>query len=370
MDIAVIGTSKKENERRVAIHPYHIGLIPMDIRKHLFFEKGYGIPFGVNDDNIRSLTGNALLERGELLRSSKAVLITKPIAEDLEELPDGALVWGWLHCVQQSDIAQIAIDKKLTLIAWENMYYRGKRDKLHIFSRNNEMAGYCGVQHALQLLGIDGNFGPVRKVVVIGFGSVSRGAIAALEGHGLRDLTVYTMRPSYLIGNKLPGIRYKHIAQDDAGTLVTANPNGDKTPFIDVLTTADIIVSGVMQNLHRPLMFVSDSEIAKFTRTCLVVDISCDAGLGFSFARPTKYSDPVFRVGNINYYAVDHTPTLLWESASWEISSSVLPYLPYIAQNSDNKVLHDATDIKDGLIRNKDILSYQNRSPEYPYEPL
>lgn len=112
MDIAVIGTSKKENEKRVAIHPDHISQISINIRKHLFFEKGYGIPFGMEDETICSLTGNCLIEREKLLKDLKAVVITKPVAEDFEEIQKGTLVWGWLHSVQQSIITQIAIDKK------------------------------------------------------------------------------------------------------------------------------------------------------------------------------------------------------------------------------------------------------------------
>ena len=207
MDIAVIGTSKKENEKRRPIHPDHIAWIPPNIRSHLFFEKNYGLPFGMNDEVIRSLTGNPLPDRKKLLNDYKTILIAKPIIEDFEEIRDGALVWGWLHSVQQRYITQIGIDKKLTLIAWENMYYEGKRELIHIFSKNNEMAGccgvqlfsknnemagYCGVQHALQVAGIDGNYGPVRKAAVISFGSVSRGAVYALQSHGLHDITIYT----------------------------------------------------------------------------------------------------------------------------------------------------------------------------------
>ena len=370
MDIAVIGTSKKENEKRVAIHPDHISQIPIKTRKHLFFEKGYGIPFDMEDETICSLTGNRLIERKKLFRDFKTILITKPVPEDFEEIQDGSLVWGWLHSVQQSIIAQIAIDKKLTLMAWENMYYQGERDLLHIFNKNNEMAGYCGVQHALQLAGIDGNFGPTRKVMVISLGSVSRGAIYALEGHGFSDITVYTQRPSFLAANKIPGIQYKQIIKDDRGVLETINLNGEKTPLVNELATADIIVDGVLQNLNNPLIFINDNDIVKFTKACLVIDISCSTGMGFSFAHPTNFSNPIFKIGNIKYYAVDHTPTLLWNSASWEISNGILPYLPYIVEQSDNKVLNDAIDIKDGKILNRDIITYQNRSLVYPYKQL
>ncbi|MGE5455263.1 MAG: hypothetical protein ACM3O9_08720, partial [Methylocystaceae bacterium] len=119
-----------------------------------------------------------------------------------------------------------------------------------------------------------------------------------------------------------------------------------------------------------PVIFINDNEVFKFTKACLVIDISCALGMGFSFAQPTDFADPIIKIGNINYYAVDNAPTLLWDSASWEISNGILPYLPSIVEQSDNKVLHDATDIKDGKIVNRDILSFQNRSLVYPYKYL
>jgi alanine dehydrogenase len=370
MDIAVIGTSKKENEKRVAIHPSHISQIPVKIREHLFFEKGYGNPFDIDDETIRSLTGNRLIEREKLLSGFKAILITKPVVEDFKDIQEGALVWGWLHSVQHGIITQIAIDKKLTLIAWENMYYQGERDLTHIFNKNNELAGYCGVQHALQLTGIDGNYGPPRKAAVISLGSVSRGAIFALKGHGFNDITVYTQRPSYLASNKIPGIKYRQIIKNNIGVIEIINSNGEKVPFVNELATVDIIINGILQNPNDPVIFITDNDIDKFTKTCLVIDISCALGMGFSFARPTDFSDPIFKVGNIRYYAVDHTPSLLWDSASWEISNCILPYLPNIVEETENKVLKDAIDIKDGRILNKDILSFQNRSVVYPYKQL
>jgi len=368
MDIAVIGTSRKENEKRVPIHPDHISQIPIDIRKHLFFEKGYGVPFGMEDETICALTGNSLLERKDLFKQLKAIIITKPVVEDFEEMQDGTLVWGWIHSVQQSLIAQIAIDKKLTLIAWENMNYQNNRELLHIFSKNNEMAGYCGVQHALELLGMDGQYGPRRKVVVISQGSVSRGAIYALKGHSFVDITVYTQRPSFLVADKIPGVQYKHLVKDSTNTIKTVNLFSEKKPFLDDLLAADIIVNGMLQDTNDPVNFIVESDIKKITKPCLIIDISCDEGMGFSFAIPTTFENPILSIGKIKYYAVDHTPTLLWNSATWEISKCILPYLSNIVEEIDHTILKDAIDIKDGIIINKEILSYQNRSLESPYE--
>lgn len=366
MNTAVIGTSKKEHERRVAIHPKHLAKIPEGIRRSLFFEKDYGKPFGVTDEQITKMTGNPPEPRDELLGSFGAVIIPKPVREDFEEMRSGTNVWGWIHCVQQTDITQIAIEKKMTLIAWENMYHTDGRSRVHIFQKNNEMAGYCGVQHALQGRGIDGNFGPQRKAVVLSFGSVSRGAVCALRGHGIQDIAIYTRRPSALVGNRIPGIRYGRILQEN-GSLTAENPDGSTVPLIDVLTGADIVVNGILQDPANPVVFIRDRDILKFRKECLVIDVSCDKGMGFQFAHPTDFTRPFCRLGNILYYSVDHTPTLLWDSASWEISASLLAFLPDFVSQAENTVLKNAVDIENGTIRNREILDFQKRSPVYPY---
>ena len=46
--------------------------------------------------------------------------------------------------------------------------------------------------------------------------------------------------------------------------------------------------------------------------------------MGFEWSRPTSFEDPVFTVGDgLTYYAVDHSPSLLWDSATWEISDAL-----------------------------------------------
>ena len=47
------------------------------------------------------------------------------------------------------------------MIAFESMNHWNDDGSfaLHVFHKNNEMAGYCSVLHALQLIGITGNYG-------------------------------------------------------------------------------------------------------------------------------------------------------------------------------------------------------------------
>jgi len=68
---------------------------------------------------------------------------------------------------------------------------------------------------------------------------------------------------------------------------------------------------------------------------------------------------------------VDHTPSYLWRSASWEISAVVVSYLETIIRGPEaweaNKTVRRAIEIRDGVVQNPKILSFQNRLPNYPH---
>ena len=75
--------------------------------------------------------------------------------------------------------------------------------------------------------------------------------------------------------------------------------------------------------------------------------------------------------GNICYYAVDHSPSLLWNSATWEISEALLPHLGTVLEGPGawdrDQTIRRAIEIHDGLIRNPDILLFQHRAAQYPH---
>ena len=59
--------------------------------------------------------------RDELLADSDVVLLPKPQHSDIAALGPGQVLWGWPHCVQDTELTQMAIDQQLTLIAFEAM---------------------------------------------------------------------------------------------------------------------------------------------------------------------------------------------------------------------------------------------------------
>jgi alanine dehydrogenase len=96
--------------------------------------------------------------------------------------------------------------------------------------------------------------------------------------------------------------------------------------------------------------------------------------MGFEWARPTSFAEPLLAVGDgLHYYAVDHSPSYLWNSATWENSEALLEYLPAVmagpAAWEADETIRRAIEIRDGRIENPRILSFQGRSATYPHPP-
>jgi len=374
LKMGVIGTSKKVDERRVPIHPEHIKRIPENIRKQLIFEKGYGKPFNISDEEISNQTGG-IATRKELLSEIGSVIIAKPVLSDLQELKAGGILWGYPHCAQQMQITQTAIDKKLTLIAFEDMFVWNPNGQMgrHTFYKNNEMAGYSAVIHALQLKGIDGHYGNQRKVIIFSFGAVSRGAIYALKAHGFRDITICIQRPDHEVREEILNVEYVRVRKGKINEprLVLVEHDGSERPFSELISESEIIVNGTYQDTDNPFDFVIEEEKDSLKPGTLIIDVSCDEGMGFYFAKPTTFKNPMISIDKIDYYAVDHTPSYYWESASRSISAALIVHLPSVMNGREswmqNKTIQNAINIDKGVIVKDTILRFQNREKGYPH---
>ncbi len=247
---------------------------------------------------------------------------------------------------------------------------------LHVFHKNNELAGYCSVLHAMQLVGITGEYGRQLRAGVISFGATGRGAVTALNAYGVNDVHILTHRDVTAVASPIHSARMVHFERDaDNPARCHALLESGRLPLAAYLAGFDIVVNCVLQHTRAPLMFVIDEDLAAFPPGSLIVDVSCDAGMGFSWARPTSFADPMFTVGGgIHYYAVDHSPSLLWNSATWEISEALLPQLRTVLGGPEawvrDQVIRKAVEIRDGVIQNPDISTFQHRAPQYPHARL
>ena len=374
LSLGVISRFRKADERRLPIHPLHLDRIAPDLRDRIYLERGYGETFGVPDEQLAPLVAG-LLPRSELIARCDVVVLAKPLLEDVAELREGQTLWGWPHCVQDPALTQLAIDKRLNLIAFEAMNYWTDDGSfnLHVFHKNNEMAGYCSVLHALATLGVTGDYGRRLRAVVIGFGATARGAVTALNAHGVHDVYVLTHRGVTAVAAPIHSARIVHFERDEArpGRGLALTDDGP-VPVSEFLAKHDIVVNCVLQDTDAPLIFLDEGELDAFAPGSLIIDVSCDEGMGFTWAQATTFVEPTIEIGrHVHYYAVDHSPSYLWNSATWEISEALLPFVRTVlagpAAWQADETIRRALEIQRGVIHNPHILSFQHRSPQYPH---
>jgi alanine dehydrogenase len=376
LTLGVMARSRKEDERRLPIHPHHFGRIAQEVGDAIYLEHGYGEPFGVSEEGLGQRVAG-FRTREQLIEECDVILQPKPVLDDLAEMRVGGVFWGWPHCVQDEKLTQVAIDRRLTLIAFEamNHWHHDGSFSLHVFHKNNELAGYCSVLHAMQIAGRTGDYGHRPRAVVIGFGATARGGVTALNALGVHDVDVLTHRQTAAVAAPIPSAEIIHFTDGTVERMSHADTPAGSVPLSAFLAEHDIVVNCVLQDTDAPAIFLTEADLADVRRGTLVVDVSCDEGMGFSWARPTTFAEPVFTVGSgVTYYAVDHSPSYLWDSATWEISEALVPFVdPVLAGPEaweEEPTIRRAVEIRDGVIQNPAILSFQGRSATYPHHRL
>ncbi|GAA2172128.1 N(5)-(carboxyethyl)ornithine synthase [Agrococcus versicolor] len=377
LTLGLLAGSSMENEQRLPIHPHHLDRIDDDVRAAMIVEHGYGADLLLAPGYVESRVGR-MGTREEVLAAAEVLLLPKPQHDDVAAIPEGRVLWGWPHCVQDVGMTQAAIDRRLTLIAFEAMHHRNRRGEysLHVFHKNNELAGYCSVLHALRLVGSTGDYGPRLSAVVIGFGATARGAVTALKAHGVHDVQVLTQRDVAAVSAPIHSANIVQLSTDggeDGATHLSEvlTPDGEVL-LPDFLASHDIVVNCTLQDVAAPLTYLRTEDLAGFAPGSLIVDVSCDEGMGFEWATPTTFEDPMLVVGEgVHYYAVDHSPSYLWNSASWEISEALLPFLRTVLEGpaswAEDATIAHAIEIRDGVVENPSILDFQGRAAEHPH---
>lgn len=309
--------SHKENEYRRA-------LIPSDIAKlthksYLYFEEGYGDILGYSDNDYIKAGAN-ITSRKEVLKKD---IICDPKIGDAEYLNDlnNQTLFGWVHAVQNKSIADALINNKLTAYAWEDMFHMGR----HCFWRNNEIAGEAAILHAFQCHGMM----PYNtKVALIGRGNVASGALRILTLLGA-DVTVFSRATEKL--------------------------------FREELHQFDVIVNAVLWDVTRKDHLIYRKDLANMKKGSMIIDVSCDRCGGIESSIPTTIENPTYIIDGVRHYVVDHTPSLVFKTATKDISSEIVKHLDKLIENTPSEVLNNALSTKDGKIIDQRIIAFQGR---------
>ena len=348
--ISLLRSSSKPYERRLPIHPEHLHLISPGLRGYVYIESGYFKDFGYDDSYAKNL-GFPVEPRSTLITSADCHWIIRPMPEDLALMKHNTTVVGFFHCVQNQEMAKVAVHNKLTLVGMESLY--NKYDEF-LFVENSSITGKQAVLHALASANVTANNN--LKAVVIGHGNVGYSAITELINLGIVDITCCSKRDAVKILDKIKGIVYKKIKRSSDGLKVEID---DGSPILDILKTADIIINATAQHVYHPEIFLYNTDLKDLKGGALIIDISCDKNMGFEFARINSLANPIIKLENVLYYAVDHLPTLDYDNATKEMSNPLVRIFPivveYINMLRKFEIIENAIQIKNGGCINPDI---------------
>ena len=139
------------------------------------------------------------------------------------------------------------------------------------------------------------------------------------------------------------------------------------------LADNDIVVNCVLQIPAAPLVFLTERRLwppslpEACSSTSRVTPVWVSAGRS-----PTSFTDTAVEMAQrLLYYAVDHSPSYLWNSATWENSEALLPHIETVlagpAAWNAAPTISRAIEIRDGTVLNPGILSFQHRADAYPH---
>ena len=130
---------------------------------------------------------------------------------------------------------------------------------------------------------------------MIGFGATARGAVTALSAQGIHDVAVLTTRGVAAVASPIHSVRIVHLDHDPEGGPGHAITTGGRVPLAPFLAERDVVVNCTLQDPAAPLIYLRNPDLDAFRPGSLIVDVSCDEGMGFDWARPTTFDEPDVR---------------------------------------------------------------------------
>ena len=239
----------------------------------------------------------------------------------MESAEEEKLLIGWAHAVQKTEFTSSCIEKKHTVMAWEKIHQDGR----YLFYRNRELAGEAGI---LQAFLYCGKMPYECRVAILGNGKTAKGAMRILHGLGA-TVDVYDRKLEKLFKKNM----YDY----------------------------DVLVNCILWDTSRQDHIICKEDLKKMKAGTMIIDISCDPGMGIESARATTIYEPVYEIDGVIHYEVDNTPAMFPYTVSEILSRNFSVYIDGIIEGHMAEELKKAIVIEEGNIIDQRISDYRNK---------
>lgn len=356
----------KIKENRVGMTPRGVGKLT-SAGHQVFIEKSAGVGSGFPDLEYKSNGAKILPSAKEVYQKAEMIIkIKEPLETEFKLIKDNQIIFTYLHLAAEKKLTKFLLKKKVCGIAYETVEKNGK---LPLLSPMSQVAGRMSVQigaHYLEktnggrgvLLGGVEGVDP-GKVVILGYGMVSRNALEMARGLGAEILVITRNKKDVENINKKknPLLRAK-----------VSNPKN----IGEALKTADLVVSGVLIPGASAPKIVTRAMIKKMKPGAVIVDVAIDQGGSLETSKPTSHTNPIYLVDGVIHYCVTNMPGAVPRTSTLAITSATLPYALKLAKLGVVKAVKNDSSLAKGMNTYQGKLTYKAVAEAFSlsYTPL
>ncbi|WP_287373045.1 Re/Si-specific NAD(P)(+) transhydrogenase subunit alpha [Oceanithermus sp.] len=363
-----IAVPKEEapGERRVALVPEVAGKLVRQGHA-VAVESGAGVGAHYLDDAYEKVGAQLVEKRTELLGGAQIVLKVQPPTEDeIDALPEGAVLIGFMYPHRYPERVAKMRDKKLTVFAMELVPRITRAQAMDALSSQATVAGYKAALIAADTIDrflpmLTTAAGTIRpaQVLVLGAGVAGLQAIATAKRLGA-VVSAYDVRRAAgeqvrSLGAKFLELEIDAEAEGGYARELTEEEKAKERAMVEeAIVAADIVITTANIPGRRAPILVTKEMVERMKPGSVIVDLAAESGGNCEVTKPGE----TVQVGDVRVVGPLNLPSALAVHASEMYAKNLHNFLELILTEEggleldwDDEILAGSVLVHDGEIK-------------------
>lgn len=347
--------------KEIKTKEFRVGMIPAGVKQliedghEVFIQKDAGQTSGFEESDYTDVGAQILSTAEEIYTQCEMIIkVKEPQPQEYELLQPGQILFTYLHLAPEPKLTRVLQEKKVIAIAYETVQ---EQNTLPLLDPMSQIAGEVApLVGSYFLSGHNGGNGvlisgatgvPPAKVLIIGSGTVAKGAAKVAAGMGAEVVIMGRNRSSM---EKLEDTMPSNVT-----TIYSNQYNLEK-----LLPSVDILVGAVYVTGEKAPKLITKEMLPLCKRGAVLVDVSIDQGGCIETSRPTTHDDPVFEVEGVLHYCVANIPGNYPMTSTQALSNATIKYAKRIAdlgwrEAVEDDVIYSGVNVAGGFVTNEGV---------------
>ena len=334
--------------KEIKVLEHRVGLTPESVRElcehghRVMVETRAGEGIGMNDEAYRHAGATIARAAEDVFADAEMIVkVKEPLAVERRMLKQGQVLFTYLHLAPDPEQARDLVTSEAVCIAYETV--TSPSGGLPLLAPMSEVAGRMAIQAGAYFLekahgGLGVLLGGVpgvdpAKVVILGGGVVGSHACHIALGMGAE---VWVLDRSTDVLRAL----WRQFGRPLNSTHDAIERH---------VTTADLVVGGVLIPGASAPKLVSAELVTKMKKGSVIVDVAIDQGGCFETSRPTTHAEPTYVVDGVIHYCVANMPGGVPRTSTFALNNATLPFVLALANKGYRRALADDPHLRNGL---------------------